>query len=414
MDVRITQKKLSGELNAISSKSHAHRILIAAALSGEPADVIVSETSDDIEATRECLKQFDKDEPVFDCRESGSTLRFLLPLAMINKSKATFTCSGSLPGRPLSPLKEQLEEHGCDFSNSHDNNYVVEGKLRGGQFTVAGGVSSQFISGLLFALPLLNVNSEILITSSLQSADYVTMTLKVLEQFGVRVEVLYDPDSVDEAYSAFRIRGNQKYVSPGCITIEGDWSSAAFWLAAGAISPYPDAQITCRGLNLFSFQGDRKITAIIKAFGGSISRSNIDVTSSPGVLRGIEIDAANIPDLIPVISVIASVSFGTTRIINAERLRIKESDRLHALYDCLTKLGADVEEREDSLIIKGKEKLKGGTVSSYNDHRIAMAMAIAALRCEEPVIIQDAGAINKSYPNFFDDFKKLGGDVVIL
>jgi 3-phosphoshikimate 1-carboxyvinyltransferase len=240
------------------------------------------------------------------------------------------------------------------------------------------------------------------------------MTLRVLEQFGVRIEVHYNDDGEDEAYSAFRIKGRQIYISPGSITVEGDWSNAAFWLGAGAVSPFPDTAVTCRGLNIFSSQGDRKIVSIIKAFGGNISKSNTDVTSSPGDLSGIEIDAMNIPDLIPVIAVIASVSSGTSRIFNAERLRIKESDRLHALYKCLAELGADIEELSDSLIIRGKKKLEGGTVSSCGDHRIVMAMAIAALCCKTPVIIKDAEAVNKSYPRFFDDFRKLGGDAVVI
>ena len=414
MDIRISQKCLSGDITAISSKAQAHRILIAAALSGDLSEVVISDTSDDIEATRVCLSRLGDNQPVFDCQESGSTLRFLLPLSMVLKNKAVFTGTGGLPERPISPLKEQMEEHGCVFSYSGSEICTIEGSLTGGKFTLPGNVSSQFITGLLFALPLLTESSEILLSSPLQSADYVTMTLQVLEMFGVRIEVLYDEESVEEAYSAFRIKGNQKYVSPGSITIEGDWSNAAFWLAAGALCPEPDLFVTCRGLNLFSSQGDRKITSIIKAFGGNISKSNVDVTSSPGSLRGIEIDAANIPDLIPIISVLASVSSGVTTIINAERLRIKESDRLHAIFDCLTTLGADIEELHDSLIIKGKERLNGGTVSGAGDHRIVMSMAIAALCCSGPVTITGAEAISKSYPHFFDDFRKLGGEAIVI
>jgi len=414
MDVRIGQKNLSGEIAAISSKSHAHRVLIAAALSGSPMDVVISDTSDDIEATRDCLRMLGESRPVFDCGDSGSTLRFLLPLSMVLCNKSVFRGAGNLPERPLSPLKEQLEWHGGVFSKTGDEICTVEGMLQGGLFTLPGDVSSQFITGLLFALPLLGESSEILLSSPLQSADYVTMTLRTLETFGIKIEVFIDEDSTDESYSAFRIKGNQKYTSPGDITIEGDWSNAAFWLAAGAVSKSQAAAVTCSGLNFLSSQGDRKINTIIKAFGGSISKRGDAVTCSPGELQGIEIDAANIPDLIPVVSVIASVSAGTTKIINAERLRIKESDRLHALCDCLNTLGADIEELPDGLIIKGKENLRGGTVSGYNDHRIVMSMAIAALCCSEPVVINGAEAVSKSYPNFFSDFKKLGGEVTVI
>jgi len=414
MDVRVTKKKLSGEIAAISSKSHAHRILIAAALSGAPVDVVLSDTSDDIDATKNCLMQFNADSPVFNCRESGSTLRFLLPLSMALKRKASFTGVGGLPDRPLSPLKEQMEDHGCVFTHGESDICTVEGSLTGGKFVFPGNVSSQFVTGLLFALPLLHDSSEILLSSPLQSADYVTMTLQVLELFGVKIEVLRDEDGEEDAYTAFRIRGNQRYVSPGRVTIEGDWSNAAFWLAAGAISPSQGAKVACRGLDPFSSQGDRKITSIIRAFGGSISKDAGDVVASPGTLRGIEIDAASIPDLVPVIAVIASVSAGTTRILNVERLKIKESDRLHAICASLAAIGAGIEELPDSLIINGKEKLKGGTAPGFNDHRIVMSLAVAALCCEEPVIINGAEAISKSYPHFFDDYRKLGGDATII
>jgi len=357
--------------------------------------------------------------PIFDCKESGSTLRFLLPLSMAIKNEAVFIGSGGLPQRPLSPLKEQMEEHGCVFSRAGDEICTVEGKLNGGKFLLPGNVSSQFITGLLFALPLLPESSEIILTTPLQSVDYVTMTLHVLEPFGIQFEVHTEEETGSETYSAFRIKGNQKYRYPGDIVIEGDWSNAAFWLAAGALSEVlssggPAMPVTCSGLNSLSSQGDRKITAIIKAFGGNIERKQSEITATGGVLHGIEIDAANIPDLVPIISVMASVASGTTRIINAQRLRIKESDRLHAISDCLQTLGADIEELPDGLVITGKKKLKGGIVSGYNDHRIVMSMAIAALCCEEPVIIQGAEAINKSYPRFFDDFKELGGNFSVI
>jgi len=414
MDIKISPKNLSGEIAAVSSKSQAHRVLTAAALSGAINHAVITDKSDDIEAAKECLLRLSEDRPVFDCRESGSALRFLLPLSMALKTEAVFTGSGSLSNRPISPLKEQMQEHGCVFSVAGNEICTVKGSLTGGIYSLPGNISSQFITGLLFALPLLSENSEILLTSPLQSASYVTMTLQTLEMFGVNVEVQYDGSGAEEAYTAFRIKGDQRYVSPGNVVIEGDWSNAAFWLAAGALSRDRKSSVTCSGLNLLSSQGDRKITSIIKDFGGNISKAGESVTSSSGTLRGIEVDAAHIPDLIPIISVIASVSSGITAVVNAERLRIKESDRLRGICAGLTNLGADITELPAGLVIKGKERLTGGIVSGAGDHRIIMALSIAATCCDEPVIIEGAEGVSKSYPDFFKDFRKLGGEAVVV
>jgi len=413
MNIKISPKNLSGNVAAIPSKSQGHRVLIASALSGSCIDV--AGFSEDIEATKECLVQLaSSDTPVFDCRESGSTLRFFLPMATVLKSKSTFVGGGRLHERPLSPLKEQMEEHGCVFGKEGDEICTLTGTLKAGKYTLPGNVSSQFVTGLLFALPMLEESSEIILSSPLQSSSYVTMTISALESFGINIDILFDEIDGEPAYSAFRIKGGQKYVAPPEIKIEGDWSNAAFWLSAAAISTSPESVINCSGLNILSEQGDRKITSILKAFGANVKKCENLVTASPAELKGIEIDAMGIPDLIPILAVVAAVSPGITTIINAERLRIKESDRLHAMYDGLTKLGADVEELSGGLIIKGKEKLNGGTVSGFNDHRIVMSMAIASIRCENPVIIEGAEAVSKSYPHFFDDFKALGGDFVAV
>jgi 3-phosphoshikimate 1-carboxyvinyltransferase len=414
MNVKICSKNLSGEVTAIPSKSQLHRVIIASALRHNVNCININDDniSDDIEATMECIKQLDEDLPVFNCRESASTLRFLLPISMALKNKAKFKGTGRLKSRPLSPLKEQLEEHGCVFESEGDDICTLTGALKGGKFTLPGSVSSQFITGLLFALPLLDESSEILLTSPLQSVNYVTMTLRTLEKFGIKIDVLFDEESTEEAYLAFRIKGKQKYIFPAediSMLVDGDWSNAAFWLAAGVISTSADCSVTCSGLNLTSEQGDRKITSVLKAFGGKISKCDEIVTVSPGELNGIEIDAMNIPDLIPVISVVASVSSGTTKIVNAERLRLKESDRLHTVCVSLTELGADVTETEDGLVITGKNKLSGGVTDSFNDHRIPMAAAVLSAACIGPVTIKGAEAVNKSYPRFFEDFKTLGG-----
>ena len=413
MRVEITPHSLSGSVEAVASKSHAHRLLIAAALSDEKPEVSISTTSKDIEATKDCLAQLNQDIPVLNCSESGSTLRFMIPVTMALKDEAVFMGAGRLPYRPLFPLDKEMEAHGCRFiMNQPDGEDLqeiccIKGRLQPGTFTLPGNISSQYITGLLFALPLLDGDSRICLTSPLESFKYVDITLDVLKQFGIAVEV-----EMKNNCPVYSVRGNQKYTPSGDITAEGDWSNIAFWIIAGILSKGDG--ILCRNLRSESLQGDKEIAALASAMGGNISQNGTDLMVSANQLKAIDIDASEIPDLVPILSVAAATAEGTTHIYNAGRLRIKESDRLAAMYDCLTRVGADVTEEAEGLIIRGVPALKGGTVSGYNDHRIVMAMAIASIVSGQPIIIEGAEAVNKSYPGFFEDLKSLGGEVRVI
>jgi len=435
MDIKISPGLLNGTVKAIPSKSQAHRALICAALSKvspteKPVYIECDSESKDITATSACLCALGADirreqnyyivQPinmahnnkksfpphnsvVLPCGESGSTFRFLLPITIALGQKASFVLEGRLSERPLSPLYEELIRHGCVLSRQGTNPFFAEGKLTAGIYSLDAGVSSQFISGLLFALPLLDENSELRLTGNIESFPYIELTISMLEKFNI---------NIDFNDNVFYIHRKQTYKSPGTVHVEGDWSNAAFWLTAGALS---ENGITCEGLNLQSKQGDRAIIDILARFGAKLIKGDSSVKvsaeklSSLSHLRGIEINARDIPDLVPVLAVAAAAAEGTTVIRNAGRLRTKESDRLEAVSSVLNTLGADVRVTEDGLIIKGGAPLKGGQVSSWGDHRIAMAASVASILCTQPVVIQDAQAVNKSYPGFFNDFRLLGG-----
>ncbi|MBQ2967152.1 MAG: 3-phosphoshikimate 1-carboxyvinyltransferase [Clostridia bacterium] len=391
MNVTITPSQLFGTVNAIPSKSVAHRILICAALSNEKTVVHNLFSSKDILATKACLSALGcdfeeefvipgkkKGSGVLNCCESGSTLRFMLPVALALGGEFSFEMAGRLPERPLSPLYELLQAHGCTLSKQGKNPLKVSGKLMPGIFEIAGNISSQFITGLLLALPLLESDSEIRIVGELESKPYVDITRNVQSLFGIQSCF---------KNNTFYVKGNQRYVSPGEITVEGDWSNAAFWHCADVLSK---KQVECIGLNENSVQGDKEIVSITH---------NLPCT----------VCAKDIPDLIPIIAAVASVTAGQTIITDAKRLIIKESNRLKTIENVLTALGADITLTEDGMIINGKESLSGGTVDSFNDHRIAMMAAIASIKCKEAITITNAEAVQKSYPHFWNDFKALGG-----
>ena len=407
----------AGVIQIPASKSQAHRMLICAALSREPSRVILDGFSADIEATMQCLEALGARceetanglsvTPVgvcpaqarLDVGESGSTLRFLLPVLGALGVQAEIRMHGRLPERPLSPLWEVLEAHGMRLQQ--DGTILhTDGQLIAGDYSLPGNVSSQFISGLLFALPLLGGNSTLTVTGALQSARYVSMTEQALAEAGI----LTKKDG-----PVWQIGGGQRYASPAVQTVEGDWSNAAFFLCMGALSA---TGVTVTGLNSTSLQADRAITEILVRFGAELTVSEDAVTVRRGVLHGITLDAGPVPDLVPVVSCLAALCDGETRVENAARLRLKESDRLQTTAALLSALGGSVRELPDGLIISGRGRLSGGTADACGDHRIAMSAAMAACGCEGPVTVSGSECVAKSYPAFWEDFASLKEDAV--
>lgn len=405
---------LSGTIDIISSKSDIHRCIICAALSESQTKISFCGLSKDIITTVECVKmlgaaaEFNDGKLVItpcdktkimqgltlDCGESGSTARFILPVAAAICKKVSLTGSGRLPQRPMLPLCESLREHGAAFTNDSIPLTVSENVKSGGIFYIPGNISSQYISGLLLMLPLLQEGGEVRITTPLESAGYVDMTVETMTKFGIKIQ---------KGDGFYRVEGGQRYVSPGEINAQGDWSSAAFWLCADALG----ANVVVRGLDENCPQGDRKITEILERFGARKIVTNEGISFEAGRLRAIDIDASNIPDLVPILSVVACGARGKTKIYSAKRLRLKESDRLETTRDFLTRLGAKVTVTEDGLEIEGAGRLEGGTVLGHNDHRIVMSSAICSLICKNQVVIEGAQAMEKSYTTFFSDFDKL-------
>lgn len=391
MDITIQPRKLNGIVRAIPSKSHVHRMLIGAALSDKPTFLHCDTTNEDIEATVSCLNaigakiirsdsgyhitpiQSIPDNAELNCCESGSTLRFMLPVVAALGVEAIFHLTGRLPERPLSPLWEEMERMGCMLSRPSKSTLKCSGKLRAGTYTIHGGVSSQFITGLLFALPLLPGQSQLLITGTLESKSYVELTLQVLKQFGICAD-------------QYKFDGQQRYISKGEYASEGDWSNAAFFLAAQAMGNH----VVVDNLQSSSVQGDRQIVELL---------NNMDQFH---VISG-----ENIPDLIPILAVTAACTSGA-KFTNIHRLRLKESDRISSVFDMLTALGAKVAVDGDELSVY-PSNLQSGTVDSKNDHRIAMAAAIAATVATGPVTILNAECVKKSYPDFWKVYTDLGG-----
>ena len=414
MNIRLSPSTPEGTLKAIASKSAAHRLLICAAFADGETTVRCEELNEDIEATVRCLcalgatvtreAPFYRVSPVkklnrhatLNCGESGSTLRFLVPVVCMLGADAAFLQSGRLPQRPLSPLREELERCGASLSEAGSNPLRCTGKLTGTDFTISGGVSSQFLSGLLFALAVSGQRGSLRVEGTLESAPYVQLTVDALARFGVTVKRTEWGYTIDQ---------NQGLHSPGEVFVEGDWSNAAFGLCLGAIGKKP---ITVSGLDLCSAQGDREILSLLRRFGARVEEEGDRVTVSPAPLTGIEINAAQIPDLVPILATVASVAKGKTTITGAARLRLKESDRLSTVRQMLSALGATVTETDDGLIIDGTERLRGGRTSSFGDHRIAMSAAVASVACESAVTVEGAESAAKSYPTFWEDLKRLG------
>lgn len=435
MDAIISPHALSGSIPAIASKSMAHRILICASLCPGTTDVDCATTSKDIDATAACLGALgaritrtrqgfrvvplpgapDDDNlrvarrgATLDCGESGSTLRFLLPVVAALGCDARLTGHGRLAERPLSPLYEELVAGGSNLSEQGAFPLVVGGRLRPGRFELPGDVSSQFVSGLLMAAPLLGSPTEVLVAEPVQSRPYVTLTVNALATFGVHVAVTRESFDGRPCMS-YAVSPATPYRSPGTVGVEGDWSNSAFWLCAGALAA---PGVTVSGLDLSSAQGDRAVLGALARYGAHVTRRGDTATVAPDTLVGCEIDVGDFPDLVPPLSVVAALANGESRMRNAGRLRLKESDRLVSVSRGLASLGADVSVDGDDLVIHGVSAFSGGEVDAANDHRIAMMAAVAATRATGPVTILGAQCVLKSYPDFFEDFAALGGSVV--
>ncbi len=408
MTLTITPAKLQGTITPPPSKSQAHRLLIAAALAEGKSVIQNISRSQDMEATLRCLTELGAEYeragekltlrglggnpmspmgrmalPRLDCGESGSTLRFLIPVALAVRGGGIFTGQGRLMERPQGPYFDLFEEKGISYEQK-GGTLTVQGQLKPGEYRLPGNVSSQFVTGLLYALPLLEGDSKIMLTTDLESRDYVEMTLRALEVYGVKGHWMDERTLAVPGWQTYKARD---------LAVEADWSQAGFWYAAKALGN----AVEVTGMDPHSSQGDK-----------AIEKYYVNL-SEPGDMT---IDVSGCPDLVPPLAAMAALREGTTYLVNAARLRMKESDRLAAVSDVLCKLGATVEEGPDFLAIRGLLTLPGGAeVDAYNDHRIAMMAAIAATRCERPVTLTGAESVNKSYPNFWEDYVNLGGKI---
>ncbi|MBR2638909.1 MAG: 3-phosphoshikimate 1-carboxyvinyltransferase [Bacteroidaceae bacterium] len=419
MDVRL-KGNLSGAVVVPPSKSQAHRMLISAALGSKECNVSCSALNDDLVATMNCLNSLGahivyeggcfkvypielKKNGLLDCGESGSTLRFLLSVAAVLGADATFVGSGKLPQRPNGALLDVLSQHGVVFHRHEESRELpltCEGMLCGGSYQLSGSLSSQYLTGLLFALPLASNNSEIELTGNITSASYIEMTLDTLRIAGVEIK---------RRGRNFYINGNQSYKLPARVTVEGDWSSAAFWLVAGVVGNHP---VKVCGIAADSVQGDRCVIDHLRNMGAFIEEHEDGFIAFPSQLFGTELDCMDTPDLLPILSVAASVADGETLFTNVGRLRYKESDRLAAMQTTLATFGIDSRIGEDTFSVYGGKASVKGEVDSFGDHRIAMSAAILATLVGEEVVINGAECVAKSYPRFFEDYAALGGLVL--
>lgn len=415
MKVRITPTKLKGEVVIPPSKSLSHRAIIAAGLSEGKSIISNIMYSKDIIATINAMRALGAEiteydnyleivgskvkrvSDVIDANESGSTIRFMIPIAMTIKDKCTFIGKNNLCKRPLDSFFEIFEKQNIKYKRNED--YLpleVEGALKPGSYEIRGDISSQFITGLLYALPLLNGDSVINITTPMESKGYIDLTIDILKMFGIEV--------INDNYEKFIVKGNQKFVAHDYM-VEGDFSQSAFFLVADMLG----ADIKLKAMNMNSNQGDKKILNDVEDFGGKLLYSDGLLSVSADNIKNTIIDFSQSPDLGPALTVLAALANGTTKFINASRLRIKECDRITCMKEEIEKLGGAIDELPDGMIIYGVDRLKGGIVNSHNDHRVVMALAMATLKMDGDLVIENCEAITKSFPNFFDVFESLGG-----
>jgi len=417
-------ERFGGEVYAPPSKAYTHRMMIAALLSNGTSKILNPLSSDDTQATLETIEAFGAEAELeetcwtikgkpspetprnpIDCRESGTTLRLMIPVAALAPRPSTFTLGLSLSRRPLKPLLQSLKQLGAESSLQRGKKGLIVrvhgGGIRGGKASIRGDVSSQFISGLLFGCPKAEEDTEITVTTPMESIGYVQMTMEVLEKHGVKVSASSDLRQLE-------VPSNQNY-SPCDHKVPGDFSSAAFILAAAAITC---SKVRVKNLDYHTKQGDKAILSILGEMGSKVRLGDEYVEIEGKQLSAIDVDAKDIPDLVPVCATLACYSRGTSKLYNAGRLRYKESDRLSSLHAELEKMGADIKMIENSLIIRGPCQLQRAIINPHSDHRIAMACTVAALGASGETIIQESECVRKSYPNFFLDLRSLGADVV--
>lgn len=416
--ITIKPQKIQGVVQVPPSKSMAHRAIICASLARGKSIISHIEYSKDIKATIAAMKAlgtmifeyedylevdgtttFMKNNCDIDCCESGSTLRFMVPISLVCETNVHFTGEGRLGKRPLDVYYQIFEQQNIGYLYKENVlDLYIKGQLHGDVFHIPGDVSSQFITGLLFALPLMNETSKIIITSPLQSKGYIDLTLQMLAKFGIQI--------VNHDYQEFVIQGGQCY-HPCDYEVEADFSQAAFYLVAGALGN----DVILKGLNLSSKQGDKAVIDILKRMGCQLIEKDQGYQMICHQLLATSIDGADCPDIIPIIALACAMSVGTSEISYIERLRMKECDRLKATVEVIQQLGGQAIEKDDAMIITGVKTLSGGQVSAYNDHRMAMMEAITSTVCQSEISIDNQECVKKSYPSFWKHFKQLGGDV---
>lgn len=417
MNVKIVAEKVGGYVEILSSKSELHRLLILSALSDRSTEIVYSGVlSKDVLATISCLVAIGSkievkdskiivepiknvsDKATLNCGESGSTLRFMLPVASALGINYTVNVEGRLGSRPLSPLYELMIENGVNLTKQGEYPLYASGKLSGKDYKIDGSVSSQFITGLLIALATSSRGGKITVEGDFQSKPYVDVTVRIMRKFGA---------NVIENGNQYCVTGGG-FRSPSKVFVGGDWSNSAFFATLGALS----GKVSIKGLDINSAQGDKAVCEILGRFGAKVDYSNGILHIEKGELKATRIDAKDVPDLVPVLAVVACFSKGDTVIYNAERLRLKESDRINSVVNMINNIGGQAVATDDGMIITGKSVVFGGTVDSFNDHRIVMAATVASALCSGNIIIKDAQAVSKSYPDFFEQIKKLGINAV--